>query len=325
VKRQRPQARIDGATVERMYKHPHGRELYVGVMRDDVFGPVVSFGLGGVAIEVLRDRACALPPLNTFIVRDLIRGTRAAKLIAAFRHMPAVNHAALEQVLLAVSEMVCELPQIRELDINPLVADERGTVALDVRIVVETPPPQRDRYGHMTIYPYPSHLVSHMQLPDGTDVLFRPIRPEDAEIEAAFIRNLSPQSKYLRFMQSLQELTPEMLVRFTQIDYARELALIAVVWQGGREVEIAVTRYGVNPDGDSCEFAIVVADEWRGKGIGARLLTMLMDAARAKGFKLMEGEVLAENGAMLSLVKRLGFSVSTLPEEPSIFAVQRAL
>lgn len=325
VRRLRPQARIDGATVERMYNPPHGRELYVGVMRDEVFGPVVSFGLGGVAIEVLRDRACALPPLNTFIVQDLIRNTRAAKLIGEFRHMPAVNHAALEQVLLAVSEMVCELPQIKGLDINPMVADERRAVALDVRIAVEIPPPQRDRYGHMAIYPYPSHLISLMQLPDGREIVLRPIRPEDADIEAVFVRNLSPQSKYLRFTQSLQELSPEMLVRFTQIDYDRELALIAVVMQDGKEIEIAVTRYGINPDGDSCEFAIVVADEWQGKGIGARLLTMLVEAAKAKGYKKMEGEVLAENGAMLSLVKRLGFSVSALPDEPAIFAVQLAL
>jgi acetyltransferase len=155
--------------------------------------------------------------------------------------------------------------------------------------------------------------------------VLRPIRPEDADIEAAFVRQLSPQARYMRFMQTLEELSPEMLVRFTQIDYDRELALIAVVMQDGKEVEIAVARYGVNPDGDSCEFAIVVDDEWQAKGVGARLLTLLMEAAKAKGFRKMEGEVLAENGAMLSLVKRLGFSVGTLPEEPAIFAVQRDL
>ena len=325
VKRQLPQARLDGVSVERMYRRRHGRELHVGMVCDAVFGPVISFGLGGVAIEVLRDRACALPPLNTFIIRDLIRDTRAARLIGPFRHMPAVDRDALEQVLLAVSEMVCELPQIREIDINPLVADEEGAVALDVRIAVESPPPQLDRYGHMAIHPYPSHLVARMQMGDGTDIVLRPIRPEDAEIEDAFVRNLSPQSKYFRFMQALRELTPEMLVRLTQIDYDRELALIAVVPQGGRDIEIAVARYGMNPDGMSAEFAIVVADAWQGKGIGTRLLGMLMVAAKAKGLKSLEGEVLAENAPMLALVRRLGFTAHPVPEATSVYAVYREL
>jgi acetyltransferase len=325
VQKQKPEARIAGVTVERMARCPHGRELHVGVARDTVFGPVLSFGLGGTAIEVLHDRALALPPLNSFIVQEMIRDTRAGALLGAFRNLPPVNMAAIEQVLLAVSEMVCELPQIREIDINPLLADEQGAVALDVRIVVESQAPQLDRYAHMAIHPYPGHLVSHMQLPDGTDIVLRPIRPEDAGIEADFVRQLSPQAKYFRFMQSLRELTPEMLVRFTQIDYDRELALIAVVLQGEQELEVAVTRYGMNPDGESCEFAIVVADAWQGKGIAMRLMTLLMETAKARGFKLMEGTVLAANVAMLGLVKRLGFDVQPLPDSPSVYAVSRAL
>lgn len=325
VHRNRPEARISGVTVERMYAGPHGRELHVGVLRDAVFGPVLSFGLGGTAIEVLRDRAVAVPPLNSFIARELIQGTRAVKLLGAFRNMPAVNMAALEEVLLAVSEMVCELPHIRELDINPLVADEHGAVALDARIVVEAPAPELDRYAHMAIHPYPSHLVTRVQLADGTNITIRPIRPEDAEIEAQFVRDLSPQAKYFRFMQSVRELTPEMLIRFTQIDYDRELALIATVQEHGKEVQIGVTRYGTNPDRESCEFAIVVADSWQHRGIGTRLLALLMEAARAKGFKFMEGEVLAENVAMLNLVRKLGFSTRQEPESPLIYAVSRAL
>jgi len=325
VQKLMPEARIAGVTVERMVRRPHGRELHVGVARDAVFGPVLSFGLGGTAIEVLRDRAVALPPLNGFIVQELIRGTRAAKLLGAFRNLPPADMAAIEQVLLAVSEMVCELPQIRELDINPLFADEEGAVALDARIVVEAGAPQLDRYAHMAIHPYPQHLVSQMQLADGTNIVLRPIRPEDAGIEADFVRNLSPQAKYFRFMQSLRELTPEMLLRFTQIDYDRELALIAVVLHDGQELEVAVARYGMNPDGESCEFAIVVADAWQGKGIATRLLTLLMEAARARGFRLMEGEVLAENVPMLNLVKRLGFGVQPIADAPSVYAVNRAL
>ncbi len=325
VQRQRPQARLDGVTVERMYRRPHGRELHVGVVRDPVFGPVISFGLGGTAIEVLRDRAVALPPLNTFIAEALIEQTRAARLLGAFRNLPPVDRAALVAVLWRVSEMVCELPEIRELDINPLVADDAGTIALDARIVVEAPPPQLDRYAHMAIHPYPSHLVAVLQLPDGTNVTIRPIRPEDAGIEDAFVRNLSPRAKYFRFMQALRELTRDMLIRFTQIDYDRELALIAVVEQGGQEAEVAVARYGMNPDRESCEFAIVVADAWQGRGIGSRMMAMLMEAAKARGFKQMEGEVLAENAPMLSLARRLGFRARPHPDSPDTYLISRDL
>jgi acetyltransferase len=325
VQRQRPDARLHGVTVERMYNRRDGRELHVGVARDDVFGPVVSFGLGGTAVEVLRDRAVALPPLNSVIARHLIRRTRAATLLGAFRHLAPARQAAVEDVLLAVSEMVCELPQIRELDINPLMADPDGVMVLDARIVIEPIGTQLPRYGHMAIHPYPSHLVAHMQLNDGVDILLRPIRPEDAEIEVAFVHNLSPESRYMRFMQTLQELTPEMLVRFTQIDYDRELALVAITEPGGREVEIAVARYSMNPDGESCEFALVVADAWQRKGIGTRLVTLLMEAARARGFRVMEGQVLAENSAMLALVKRLGFGVKRIDNYPGVYSVSRAL
>ncbi|HEX7044699.1 MAG TPA: bifunctional acetate--CoA ligase family protein/GNAT family N-acetyltransferase [Burkholderiales bacterium] len=325
VKRQRPEARIEGVTVERMYRRRDGRELHVGVARDQVFGPAVSFGLGGTAIEVLRDRAIALPPLNTLIAQNLIKRTRAGRLLGAFRHLPPARVSAVEQVLLAVSEMVCELPEIISLDINPLMADADGVTALDARFEIGEPGPGAKRYAHMAIHPYPSHLVSHLQLADGTDILLRPIRPEDADLEAAFVHNLSPQSKYMRFMQTLQELTPEMLVRFTQIDYDRELALVAITEQEGREVEVAVTRYSMNPDGESCEFALVVADAWQRKGIGSRLLSVLMDAARARGIRVMEGQVLADNTAMLSLVRRFGFRVRRSPGNPGVYDVSREL
>jgi acetyltransferase len=168
-------------------------------------------------------------------------------------------------------------------------------------------------------------LEHQLRLGDGTDITIRPVRPEDAQIEARFVRNLSPQSKYFRFQQAFRELTPAMLVRFTQLDYARELALIAVVKEGGREVEIAVARYGTNPDGQSCEFAVVVADAWQGKGIGTRLLTLLMESARSQGLRRVEGEVLAENTAMLDFVKHLGFTARLVSGRPEAFAVSREL
>jgi acetyltransferase len=325
VKALNPDVEIRGVTIEKMYKNPNGRELMIGVIRDPVFGPVISFGSGGTAVEILRDRAIALPPLNSFIVNNLINKTRVAKLLGEFRHMPAVNIDALQQVLLRISEIVCELPQIQELDINPIVADEQGVLALDTRVVVDYRSAQLKRYGHMAIHPYPSHLESDYQLADGTEVVIRPIRPEDAQIEQAFVRDLSPKAKYFRFMQTLHELTPEMLVRFTQIDYDREMAFIAVVEQQGKELEIGVARYATNPDGNSCEFALVVDDEWQHKGIGTRLMKTLMTTAKARGFQIMEGEILADNQQMLKLMDLLEFSKSTTPEDPQIIKAVKEL
>jgi acetyltransferase len=211
------------------------------------------------------------------------------------------------------------------MDINPLILDEHGALAVDARVAIDYRAPGPNRYAHMAIHPYPAHLVNQMQLPDGTDLTIRPIRPEDAQIEQEFVRALSPQTKYFRFMQSLQELSREELIRLTQLDYHRELALIATVQENGVEVEIGVTRYAMNPDGESCEFALVVADAWQHRGIGSRLMQALMEAARARGFKIMEGEVLGSNQGMLALVRDLGFSVRTSPDDPAVKRVSRAL
>ncbi|WP_022947112.1 bifunctional acetate--CoA ligase family protein/GNAT family N-acetyltransferase [Methylohalobius crimeensis] len=325
VARQRPGIRIHGVTIEAMYDKPHGRELLVGVLRDPAFGPIVTFGAGGTAVEVLRDRAVALPPLNRFVARDLIRQTRIYTLLQAFRHLPAANLDALEQVLLRVSEIVCELPEIREMDINPLIVDEHGALAVDARMAVAYHAPGPNRYGHMAVHPYPAHLVKQVQLSDGTDITLRPIRPEDAEIEQAFVRGLSAQTKYFRFMQSIKELSHEELIRLTQLDYHRGLALIATVREAGAEVEIGVARYAMNPDGESCEFALVVGDAWQRRGIGSRLMQALMEAARAQGFRRMEGEVLASNQPMLELVRKLGFRVRGSPDDPTVMQVNRLL
>ena len=325
VRTNRPDARIDGVALQPMVCKPNGRELMVGVISDPIFGPVISFGVGGTAVEVLRDRAIALPPLNGFLARELIGGTRVAKLLGSFRHMPPVHMEALESLLLRVSEMVCELPWLREMDINPLIVDEHGLSAVDARVMVDYAPVSADRYAHMAIHPYPAHLMTHWQLPNGTDVTIRPMRPEDAAIEQEFVRHLSDEAKYFRFMHAVQELSEPMLVRFTQLDYDRELALIAVTEEKGREVEIGVCRYAINPDGESCEFALVVSDQWQHKGIGHRLMGSLIDAARSKGLKAMEDEVMSSNHEMLKLVATLGFTVATSQEDSSIKKITKLL
>jgi len=318
----RPQAKLDGVTIEKMYHKPHGRELMAGVIRDAVFGPVITFGAGGTMLEFVRDRATALPPLNRLIIDNMIKHTRVARLLEQFRNQPPVDKQAIIQILRHLSELVCELPQIRELDINPFIVNEDGAVVLDVRIVVDHYSYSLDRYAHMAVHPYPARFTTHWQLADGTDIVSRPIRPEDAEIETAFIARLSEQSKYFRFMRALHELTPEMLVRFT---YDREMALIAVTREAGEEIEIAVARYISNPDATSCEFAIVVADEWTKKGIGSQLLRQLMAVAKARGLRTMEGEVLSDNRPMLEMAKSLGFTATLSQDDPGVTLVCKNL
>ena len=318
VRKNRPEAHIDGVTIEPMLQRPNGRELLVGLATDPVFGPIITFGTGGTTVEVMQDRAVTLPPLNHRLVRDLIGQTRVSRLLEKFRHMPVADMEALEQVLLRVSEIACELPLIRELDINPLIVDEHGAIAVDARMVVEYHPQSAERYGHMAIHPYPSYLVTRWQLTDGTDIVIRPIRPEDAGIEQQFIRKLSSRAKYFRFMQSITELSPQMLARFTQIDYSREMALIAVVYVDGKETEIGVARYITNPDAKSCEFAIVIADDWQRQGIAQRLMQLLIKTARSHALQVMEGNVLSNNHEMLKLVAKLGFSINSSENETSM-------
>jgi acetyltransferase len=325
VQLNRPNAKMDGISIEPMIVKPNGRELMIGVTTDPVFGPVITFGAGGTTVEIMGDRAVALPPLNSFLARELIQDTRIAKMLGQFRNMPPANLAALEDVLLRVSEMVCELPLLTEMDINPLILDENGALAADARVVVEYRQSSTDRYAHMAIYPYPTYLVSQWQLADGTDITIRPIRPEDADLVKRFVHDLSDESKYFRFMNSVQELTENMLARLTQIDYSREMALVAVTTEQDQEIELGVARYAINPDGDTCEFALVIADTMQGKGLGQKLMVSLMEAARLKGLKTIEGEVLGNNHNMLNLMTRLGFVSKASADDPNIIKVSKAL
>lgn len=311
VHSKQPEARIHGVMVEKMHHSPHGRELLVGVSQDPVFGPAIAFGAGGTAVEILHDRSIELPPLDERLAYDLIDRTHIARLLDAYRNHPAVDRGALVQLLLRVSELVCALPELRELDLNPLIADATGVVAVDARAAIGFRPPGQARYGHMAIHPYPAHLVNESQLPDGTNLTIRPIRPEDAEMTQAFVRQLSEESRYFRFMQAVQELSAEVLVRLTQIDYDRELALIATTTQYHEEIELGVARYFTLADGETGEFTLVVDDRWQGKGIGTRLLAALTEAARSRGLRRLLGEILPHNHRMLELMHTLGFQCET--------------
>ncbi|MGE3245664.1 MAG: GNAT family N-acetyltransferase, partial [Beijerinckiaceae bacterium] len=321
----RPDAKLLGVTVEPMAQVAAARELVAGVKCDPVFGPAIVFGAGGTMVEILRDSAVCLPPLNGVLARRLIDRTRVSRLLDAFRDRPAVDRAAIVDVLLRISDLVCELPQVVELDINPLIAGPEGAIAVDARISIARPPATLRRYDHIAVTPYPRHLATESVLADGTILTIRPIRPEDAESEQTFVRELSAEAKMFRFMHALNELTPEMLVRFTQIDYAREMALIAITQEAEGPVQQGVARYVINPDETSCEFAIVVSDKRRHQGIGTKLMQALIASAREHGLRVIEGSVLSQNHRMLQLMKDLGFSVAHSPEDRSLYKVERWL
>jgi acetyltransferase len=322
----RPDARLEGVLIEPMYVERHGRELMIGAVRDPVFGPAISFGLGGTMVEVIRDRAVALPPLNPYLARDLIRRTRASLALQPLRGAPAAAQDAIEDMLLRVSEIVCELPDVGAIDINPVIVTASGAIAVDARIgVLPVPQPQR-LYRHMAIHPYPSALEFPLELADGQQARIRAIRPEDAELERDFVHRLSEQSRFLRFMFGLQDLSPAMLSRFTQIDYDRELALIVVLrLPDGAEQQIGVARYITLPDEETCEFAIVVSDEWQGKGVARRLFQCLIDIARDRRIKVMTGITLRENTRMIDLSRSLGFTTRADADEPELVRMTLSL
>jgi acetyltransferase len=324
VAKLRPGARINGVTIQNMASKKRGREIYIGLVTDDPFGPVIAFGAGGTMIELMNDRAMELPPLNQFLARRLIDRSRVADTLGDWRGATPANREALEQVLLRVSEMVCELPQLREMDINPIIVDESGAVAVDARIVVENAPPTMRNYSHLAILPYPSQHEQVWPLRGGGEYSVRPIHPDDATMLQEFVRHLSPESRYFRFVSSMQELPATMLSRFTLIDYDREMALVAVhrerrTGADGVSSEsariVGVSRYITNPDRTSCEFSLVVSDDFKGQGLGSRLMLSIMDVAREKGLTEIEGLVLANNPNMLKLMKSLGFTIKAFAED----------
>ena len=338
VRERQPDARINGITVQAMARKPRGRELYIGVVTDEPFGPVIAFGAGGTLIELYRDHAMELPPLNQFLARRLMERSRVHETLGPWRRAPAVDMAALEQVLLRVSEMVCELPQLREMDINPIIVDEHGVLAVDARIVIgpaaQAAPGRAGRYGHLSILPYPARFEQWWPLRGGGEYKVRPIHPDDAQPLQDMMKRLTPESRYFRFVSNMAELPPHMLSRFTLIDYDREMALCAVVEEevptedGGkttRERIIGVSRYITNPDQTSCEFSLVVDDGYAGQGLGTRLMLSIMDAAREKGLQEIIGLVLTHNNGMLKLMRSLGFEVKAYPEDPDFRLVTHPL
>jgi len=323
VRKQRPEARIEGVTVQRMVQRPGAFELIVGAAVDAIFGPVILFGHGGTAVELIGDRAVALPPLNMKLARELISRTRIARLLAGFRDRPAADLAAIEHILVQISRLMADFPEICELDINPLLADEQGALALDARIrVAPATSVGADRFA---IRPYPQSLCEEIALTDGRRVLVRPIRPEDEPAHREFMSRLLPEDLQFRFFGMVREMPHSELARLTQIDYDREMAFIAIdrVMDGPART-LGVVRCVADPDNRQAEFAIVVRSDLKGQGLGTALMRKIIRYCRDRGTAEMTGQILRRNTAMREFAKRLGF-VETGAPSAEIVEVRLAL
>jgi acetyltransferase len=310
-----PDAHLRGFTVQAMARRPGAHELIAGASTDPVFGPVVLFGQGGVAVETIGDRALALPPLNQVLARDLIGRTRVARLLAGYRDRPAADMDALATVLVRIGTLLAELPEVLELDINPLLADQSGVLALDARMRVAAA--AQDGAARFAIRPYPAELEESVSW-EGQPLLLRPIRPEDAPQHAAFFAALTPEDVRFRMFAQMHTLPPAQLARWTQIDYDREMAFIATRPGADGPETIGVARAVADPDNISAEFAVVVRSDLKGRGLGALLMEKMLRYCGARGTHEVVGETLPDNVRMLQLAHRLGFTVTPAVEQGSV-------
>ena len=319
-----PQARIEGFTVQPMITRLNAHELLLGVFDDKLFGPVILFGAGGVATEIIKDSAVALPPLDTELARDLMQQTRIYSLLKGYRDRPAADLDAIADALVRLSQLVVDTPALRELDINPLLADENGIVVLDARIRIE--PSEVDQPGpnpRLAIRPYPNQWEAEAVTPEGLALLVRPIRPADEPLLAEFQAKLSPEDIRFRFLAPRKEFSHKTNARFTQIDYARAMAFVAM--SRDQTEMLGVARLAADPDYVSAEYAVIVRSDLKGHGVGWILMRHLIRYAESEGLRDLHGDVLAANERMLQMCRELGFDISLDPEDMSLRKVRLTL
>lgn len=316
LKELKPQARLQGFSVQQMARRPKAFELIVGAMTDPIFGPVMLFGQGGTAVEIIGDRAIGLPPLNMLLAQELISRTRIARLLAGYRDRPPADREAICLMLIQVAQVMADIPEIVELDINPLFADHQGVLALDARMRVK--PTTITGTERFAIRPYPKRLEEWITL-DGQQVLLRPIRPEDEPQHAEFFIALKPKDVRFRFFGQVRQFPHSQLARYTQIDYDREMAFIATTRdEQGREQTLGEVRAVTDPDNIHAEFAIVVRSDIKGRGLGFILLEKMIRYGKSRGTQELFGETMAENKRMLNLARDLGFKTHSLPDEETV-------
>jgi acetyltransferase len=321
----RPDARIAGVVVQPMIVRPQARELIAGFADDPTFGPVIVFGRGGTAVEVIDDKALALPPLDMKLARDLIARTRISRRLKAYRNVPAANEPDIALLLVKLSQLAADLPQLREVDINPLLADESGVLALDARIAVAPVEATLSGRGHprFAVRPYPKEWERTLTLDDGTTLLIRPVRPEDEAMFHRFFKQITMDDLRLRFFAPVRDFSHTFIARLTQLDYARAIALCAVSPADGDM--LGVVHILADPNYDKGEYAVLVRSDIKGRGLGWHLMHTMLQYARWLGLREVEGQVLSHNKTMLTMCAELGFTISSIRDDPGVSVVRLRL
>lgn len=325
AKTNRPDAKLSGFIVQPMMLKQKARELILGLANDPTFGPVIVFGHGGTAVEVINDKAIDLPPLDLRLARDLIERTKISQLLVAYRDVPAVKPDEVPLTLVKLAQLAADLPQVLELDINPLLADENGVLAVDARVVVGAS--ERKFAGHgnarLAVRPYPSEWQRHIDLRDGSQIFVRPISPSDEPLLREFLQHVSKEDLRMRFFGSLKEFTHPFVARLTQLDYARAMAFVAFE-KSGKDI-IGVVRIHSDSIYETGEYAILLKSDLKGRGLGWALMQLIVAYAKSEGLQSISGEVLQENKAMLDMCRELGFDVRTDERDSDICEVTLAL
>lgn len=304
----KPDARLLGVAVEPMISNPD-MEVLLGVKKDPNFGPVIMFGTGGILTELIKDRSIALPPLNRLLARYLIEDTRIGKILKdGYRNIAPADMESIEEMIIRISQLITDFPQIEEIDMNPVIIKEGVPYVADARILTRLTDIEPPR--HLVISPYPKEYESFVKIRDGKQLLIRPIKPEDAPLFEQLFENLSEKSIHYRFFSSIKHLSKSMLARFTQIDYDRHIALVAIQEENGRERMLGVCRIITDPDGKEGEFSIMVGDPWQGIGIGTALLKKCLNIAKITGVKYVTGFVLSDNHRMIEVAQNFGFEIA---------------
>ena len=316
IEQNAPRSRIVGVTVQRMLDKID-YEIILGAKKDENFGSVILFGMGGTGVEIFKDFSIGLVPLNQTLARRLMEETEIYKMLRGYRGKPPADLRQLEQIIVSFSNLIADFPEIAEMDINPIAISDGKAYALDARVIIDQDYlgyTSHYQYPHLSITPYPTRFIMNWTLNDGTEILLRPIRPEDEPLEYELLTSVSAETLKGRFFQNIKNITHEMLTRLCNIDYEREVAIVAEVREGQKKKLIGIGQLSIEPDYETGEFAVIVHDDYQAKGLGFKLSDLLIGIAQEKGLERFFGFVLTSNKKMINLCRKLGFAVENMPD-----------